>query len=132
MIGYTLVGSNDLENAKSFYDGVFGTIGAKRMMEFEGGTCAWGRDPMQPMFGVCKPYDGNAATSGNGTMISIVVDKRGLVDAVHAKALALGGKDEGAPGLRGPEGDQAFYGGYFRDLDGNKLCVFKMGGPDPA
>ncbi|MGE3917416.1 MAG: VOC family protein, partial [Hyphomicrobiaceae bacterium] len=52
---------------------------------------------------------------------------RANVDAIHAKALALGGNDEGKPGLRGPNGPQAFYGAYFRDLDGNKLCAFHVG-----
>ncbi len=57
----------------------------------------------------------------------LVVDSRGKVDTVYAKALALGAGDEGGPGLRSPEGPQAFYGAYFRDPDGNKLCVFRIG-----
>jgi predicted lactoylglutathione lyase len=68
------------------------------------------------------PYDGNAATAGNGTMISLVVDSHDKVNMLHQKALELGGKDEGAAGPRGP----GFYSGYFRDLDGNKLNVFCM------
>ena len=60
-------------------------------------------------------------------MAAIAVRTRELVDHFHAKALELGGSDEGAPGLRSPEGPSAFYGAYFRDLDGNKLCVFRMG-----
>ena len=61
------------------------------------------------------------------SMVALVVDAREKVDRLHAKALELGGSDEGSPGLRGPEGDRAFYGAYFRDLDGNKFCVFRMG-----
>ncbi|WP_422396671.1 hypothetical protein [Sphingomonas ginsenosidivorax] len=53
---------------------------------------------------------------------------RGDVDAIHAKALELGGTDEGAPGIRGDDPD-GFYGAYFRDLDGNKLTVFRFGPP---
>ena len=68
-----------------------------------------------------------AAEPGNGNMVAIVVKERAQVDALHAKALALGGTDEGAPGVRGKEGPQAFYGAYFRDLDGNKLCAFRIG-----
>lgn len=74
-----------------------------------------------------QPYDGGAAAPGNGAMVAIVLDDRGKVDAFHAKALELGGSDEGAPGLRSPEGDRAFYGAYFRDLDGNKFCAFRIG-----
>jgi predicted lactoylglutathione lyase len=70
-----------------------------------------------------KPFDGQPATPGNGTMIGLAAASREQVGAVHAKALALGAKDEGAVGPRG----DTFYGGYFRDLDGNKLVVFCMG-----
>ena len=69
------------------------------------------------------PFDGKPATVGNGTMVSLVVDATDKVDRVHAKALALGGKDEGPAGPRG----DGFYAGYFRDPDGNKLNVFCMG-----
>jgi predicted enzyme related to lactoylglutathione lyase len=126
MIGYTLVGTNDLDRAKSFYDALFGEIGVGRMMEM-GQMCAWGASMDRPAFGVTRPYDGGAATAGNGTMIALVVDTRDKVDRLHAKAMAMGGKDEGAPGVRGEEGPQAFYAGYCRDLDGNKLCAFRVG-----
>jgi predicted lactoylglutathione lyase len=72
---------------------------------------------------VAKPHDGKPATPGNGTMFALVAPSEDVVKKVHAKALSLGGKDEGAPGPRG----ENFYGAYFRDLDGNKLCVFKTG-----
>ena len=73
------------------------------------------------MFAIAKPFDGNAATVGNGTMVAINVGTTEAVDRMHAKALELGGKDEGAPG---PRGGGPFYGGYFRDLDGNKLVAY--------
>ena len=60
-------------------------------------------------------------------MIALVLDTRAKVDAMHAAALAAGAGDEGAPGVRGEEGPQAFYGAYFRDPDGNKLCAFRVG-----
>ena len=65
---------------------------------------------------------GKAATVGNGTMVALAARDRETAARVHAKALELGGSDEGAPGPRG----DGFYGGYFRDIDGNKLvaCVF--------
>lgn len=131
MIGYTLVGTNDLERARGFYDALFGEIGVGRMMDFPKST-AWGAAWDKPAFGVCLPYDDKPATTGNGTMIAIVLDTRDKVDTLHGKALALGGSDEGAPGVRGEEGEGAFYAGYFRDLDGNKLCAFSMGGPAAA
>jgi predicted lactoylglutathione lyase len=63
-------------------------------------------------------------------MASIAVDSRARVDALYAKAMELGGKCEGPPGVRGEEGPQAFYGAYFRDLDGNKLAAFRIGPAD--
>ncbi|MBC7625460.1 MAG: VOC family protein [Aeromicrobium sp.] len=121
MLGYVTLGTNDMARAASFYDQLLGLIGAKRMMESDR-FVAWGVSPTQPSLGVIKPFDGNAATVGNGTMISLVVDSHEKVDMLHKKALALGGKDEGAAGPRGA----GFYSGYFRDLDGNKLNVFCM------
>jgi catechol 2,3-dioxygenase-like lactoylglutathione lyase family enzyme len=120
MIAYTTFGTNDLPRALAFYDALFEAIGIKRLADWgEQGSC-WGSDWTSPMFGVLKPFDGNAASAGNGTMISIACKSPEAVQALHAKALALGGKDEGAPGPRGPK----FYAGYFRDLDGNKMNGF--------
>ena len=79
--------------------------------------------PDKPMLGVIRPFDGKPASVGNGVMVALVVDSPEKVQAVHARALELGGKDEGAVG---PRGDSGFYAGYFRDLDGNKLDVFCM------
>jgi catechol 2,3-dioxygenase-like lactoylglutathione lyase family enzyme len=122
MIGYATLGTNDLPRASAFYDKLMGFLGAKRLMEFDRGI-AWGRDMQSPSVGVLKPFDGKPATVGNGVMPAIVVDSRDKVDRLHAKALSLGGMDEGAVG---PRGDGGFYAGYFRDLDGNKLNVFCM------
>jgi predicted lactoylglutathione lyase len=122
MIGYVTLGTTDLARAARFYDALLGELGATRFMETEK-MIIWGRSPNVPMFGVILPYDGKPATVGNGVMIALVVDAPAKVDALHKKALELGGTDEGAPGPRGP----TFYGGYFRDLDGNKLNFFCMG-----
>lgn len=130
MIGYATLGTNDITKARNYYDALLGSIGAKRIMEFGdelGGFTMWGTSWDKPGLALTKPYDGNTATAGNGNMIAIVLDERAKVDAFHAKALELGGADEGAPGLRGEEGDQAFYGAYFRDPEGNKLCAFRVG-----
>jgi catechol 2,3-dioxygenase-like lactoylglutathione lyase family enzyme len=123
MIGYVTLGSNDLPRAKAFYDTLLAEVGIARLMEFGDRGYAWGRSMEQPMLSIVKPFDQRAASVGNGTMVAIAVDSKDKVDRVHAKALALGGRDEGAAG---PRGDN-FYAGYFRDLDGNKLSVFCMG-----
>jgi len=125
MIGYVTLGTNDLERAVAFYDALLAEIGAGRFMEEES-FVAWAIAPDQPALSVTRPYDGNAATVGNGMMIALTVDSTDKVDAVYAKALELGGSDEGAPGTR----MDGFYAAYFRDLDGNKLNVFNMQMPD--
>lgn len=122
MIGYVTLGSNDRQKAGAFYDELLGLLGAKRAMVDGDRFIGWSNG-QGAMLAVIKPYDGNPATVGNGNMVSLAVGSRENVDKIHSKALALGGKDEGAPGLRGGN----FYGAYFRDLDGNKLCAFHMG-----
>ena len=121
MIGYVTLGTNKMDEAAAFYDALLGTLGASRMMEAET-FIAWTDAPGSPAISIIKPADGNAATAGNGVMVAISVDSTEKVDALHAKALELGGTDEGAPGTRLDN----FYAGYFRDLDGNKLNVFHM------
>ncbi|HVS65028.1 MAG TPA: VOC family protein [Thermoanaerobaculia bacterium] len=124
MIGYVTLGTNDFERAAKFYDELFGSLGIGRFMEMET-FIAWSPSPKAPAVSIIKPYDGNPATVGNGVMVALAVDSPEKVNALHAKALELGGKDEGAPGPRGGGG---FYAGYFRDLDGNKLNAFCMNG----
>lgn len=121
MIGYATVGTNDLARATSFFDAVFGEMGAKRAWSNER-MAGWTTGKNAPMLMVTKPFDGKPATGGNGTMIALAAGDQETVNKVHAKALSLGGKDEGAPGLRGDN----FYGAYFRDLDGNKYVAFVM------
>ena len=122
MIGYITLGTNDFERAAHFYDNLLAVIGAKRAMESPE-FIAWGNSPNQARLSIIKPYDGQAATVGNGVMVALIVDSKEKVDALYNKAIELGGKDEGAAG---PRGDSGFYAGYFRDLDGNKLNVFCM------
>lgn len=122
MIGYAMVGSNDLEKAKTFYDAVLGELGGQRTLTMERmqgyGSAAGGA-----MMAVCTPYDGQTATSGNGTMIALAAPSKDLVEKTYAAAMANGATCEGPPGAR----SDSFYAAYFRDLDGNKLCVFKIG-----
>ena len=122
MIGYVTLGTNNLPRAAAFYDALLAEIGAKRMMENDQ-FVAWSVSPNAPGLGVTQPFDKKAATVGNGVMVALAVDSKAKVDALHRKALQLGGTDEGAPGPRG----EGFYAGYFRDLDGNKLNFFIAG-----
>lgn len=127
MIGYVTLGSNDLDKARGFYSALLGLIGAKEVMRFDSGFTMYGSGPGKPAICITKPFDKKAATVGNGSMIALLVESRAKVDEMHAKALVLGGTCEGKPGLRGEEGPKAFYGAYFRDLDGNKLCAYRTG-----
>ena len=131
MIGYVTLGSDNMPRARAFYDELLGsTIGSKRIMEFGddmGGFTMWGSGFDKPGLAVTNPYNKEPAVAGNGNMAAIAMNSRSKVDEIHARALELGGTCEGAPGLRGEEGDQAFYGAYFRDPDGNKLAAFCIG-----
>ena len=127
MIGYATIGTNDLAQARSYYDALFGSIGAGRLLEMPHGFTLYGTGFGRPGVAVTPPHDGGQATAGNGNMVAIVMDSRDKVDGFHAKALELGGSDEGAPGVRGEEGERAFYGAYFRDPEGNKFCAFSVG-----
>lgn len=127
MIGYVTLGSDDLDRSRAFYDALFGEMGASRLIQMESGFTLYGTGWGKPGVAVTRPYDGKPAVAGNGNMVSLVVDSREKVDRLHAKALELGAADEGPPGVRGDEGDRAFYGAYFRDPDGHKFCVFRIG-----
>lgn len=122
MIGYVTLGTNDMPRAAAYYDALLDELGAKRLMETER-YIFWGVSMQQPSLCVIKPFDGEPAAIGNGNMVALVVDTRDKVDRLHAKALVLGGSDEGAPGDRGG----GFYAGYFRDIEGHKLNVFCTG-----
>ena len=127
MIGYVTLGTDDLDRSRAFYDALLGEIGASRLMEMESGFTLYGTGWGRPGLAVTRPYDGEPARAGNGNMVALVMDSRDKVDRLYARALELGGSDEGPPGVRGEEGDRAFYGAYFRDPDGNKICAFRIG-----
>jgi catechol 2,3-dioxygenase-like lactoylglutathione lyase family enzyme len=130
MIGYATLGTDNLDRARAFYDALLGTIGAKRMMAFPddlGGFTLYGVSQDTPGIALTRPHNGEAARAGNGNMLALVMDSRAKVDALHAKALEIGGTCDGPPGLRAPE-EMGFYAAYFRDPDGNKLCAFNIGG----
>jgi len=122
MIGYTTIGTNDLDRAKGFYDKVLAPLGGRRTLTYERSQY-YGSPERGAMLGVTLPWDGQAAASGNGWMVALSAASPEVVDQVHAAAMAAGGACEGPPGQRMDN----FYGAYFRDLDGNKVCVFQMG-----
>jgi len=137
MIGWILLGTNDVERAGKFYDALLGEIGAVRAEEIGNEVSIHWRAPSgEVTLGVILPCDGRPSTWGNGSMMALAMKNSEEVDAVHAKALELGAMDEGAPGPRGTReryrGDEVvqveqFYGGYLRDLDGNKLLFYVKG-----
>ena len=127
MLAYATLGTRDLARAAAFYDAVLAPLGAKRFMEEPDYFIAWGNSEHGAGLGITYPFDKQPATVGNGCMVALGAASREQVDAVHAKALELGGSCEGPPGVRGDDGEQAFYAAYFRDLDGNKLCAFRIG-----
>lgn len=124
MLAYVTLGSNDKEKALEFYDAVLGELGAQRGFGMERlQFYSIGEDMSKPMLAVGPPWDEKAASVGNGVMASLAAPDRETVDKVYARAIEMGGTCEGEPGERMP----IFYGAYFRDLDGNKLCVCKLG-----
>jgi catechol 2,3-dioxygenase-like lactoylglutathione lyase family enzyme len=121
VIGYTNLGTSDIERARAFYDAVLAPLGGKRTLGYERSQY-YGWPGRGPMLGINLPFDGEPQTAGNGVMVALSAATDATVDQVHGAALAAGGSCEGPPGQRG----DFFYAAYFRDLDGNKLCVFKM------
>ncbi|MEO0982453.1 MAG: VOC family protein [Pseudomonadota bacterium] len=124
MLAYVTLGSNNIDKSLEFYDAFMPELGAKRLFD-NGRLYFYGTGPGAPMLAIGGPYDEQAASCGNGTMPALACEDRAMVDRLHAKALELGASDEGAPGERIPG---VFYGAYFRDPDGNKFALAKMGG----
>ena len=128
MIGYVTLGTDDLDRARAYYDALLGTIGARRLMQFgeeEGGFTMYGTSMAEPAIVITKPYNQQPAKCGNGNMVALAMDSRDKVDAFHARALELGGTDEGAPGYRG-DPKFGYYFAYFRDPGGHKLAAFNI------
>jgi len=129
MIGYVTLGTDDLDRARSYYAELLGTIGGKELMRIddETGFTMYGTGMDRPGIVVLKPFDKAAADPGNGNMIAIPFDAKDKVDAFHAKAIELGGSDEGAPDYRG-DPEFGYYFAYFRDPDGHKIAAFNVPG----
>lgn len=121
--GYFTVGTNDLDKAMAYYDALLGSADWQKMYDNPRGGRLYANGAS--LFGVFTPFDGNAATVGNGTMCGFGFESAEKAAAFHAKGLELGGTNEGDPSDRG---NGATFG-YFRDLDGNKLCVYHFDMP---
>lgn len=124
MFSHIFVGVSDFDRALAFYNPLMSTLGIKlRFCERERPWAGWQSSPgPRPLFLIGTPYDQEPHERGNGQMVAFLAESRALVDQAYAVALASGGTPEGAPGLR-PEYHAHYYGAYFRDPDGNKLCV---------
>lgn len=117
VLSHVSLGTNDYPTAKVFYDAVLATLQIRCVMDFEGGA-GYGR--AFPEFWIQRPHDGQAASVGNGVHVSFLANSIDEVKAFHAKALALGAKDDGPPGYRKEYSDD-YYAAFVRDLDGNKI-----------
>lgn len=124
MFSHIFVGVSDFDRALAFYNPLMSVLGVTaRFCERERPWAGWQSTPgPRPLFLIGAPYDKLAHEPGNGQMVAFLAESRSVVDRAYVVALANGGAAEGAPGLR-PEYHEHYYGAYFRDPDGNKLCV---------
>lgn len=113
-MNYFVVGTNNMDEAKAFYDALFAQSDLQSMSPTDRMTYWLSADFA---FAVAKPFDTKLATVGNGTMVGFCLYSKEEVSKMHALALELGGTCEGAPNQRGPK-----FSTYVRDLDGNKIC----------
>ena len=124
MFSHVFTGVSDFDRAVAFYEPLLSCLGLKlRFCERDRPWAGWqipGVD--RPLFVIGRPFDSRAHDPGNGQMVAFQAGSRAQVDAAYETALAHGGTSEGKPGLR-PEYHANYYGAYFRDPDGNKLCV---------
>ena len=123
MFHHVSLGSNDLDRSAAFYDAVLAAIGY-RQIKRSGRVLAYGINEVT--FTLERPIDGNSATVGNGSHVAFLAGDRAMVDDFHRTALAHGGSDEGAPGLR--DYDPNYYAAFVRDPDGNKIEVVTFAG----
>ena len=127
MIGYVTVGADDLVLAEQFYSAFLPRLGYGLDVSHEGLSysipATVGQPWEPPDFYVKPPFDGQAASAGNGTMVAFSVPTQTMVRELHAAALAAGGRNEGSPGFRAEYGAH-FYVGYLRDPQGNKIALY--------
>ncbi len=124
MFSHVFIGVSNFDRALAFYRALMPILGIQeRFCEPERPWAGWQSHPEpRPLFVICKPYDQRAHEVGNGQMVAFLATQRSVVDQAYAVALANGAVSEGAPGLR-LEYHANYYGAYFRDTEGNKICV---------
>ena len=124
MYSHINVGTSSIEKAVNFYDAVLMPLGiSRKFIDNERGWAAWqNKDNDRPLFIVGLPVNDGPQSAGNGQMVAFLANSREQVDSCYGIAIRMGAMSEGCPGLR-PENHPDYYGGYFRDLDGNKICV---------
>ena len=124
MFSHIFTSVSNFERAFAFYSGVLEELQLElRFHEPQKPWAGW-HSPggVRPLFVICKPFDGLPHQPGNGQMVAFAARDRSVVRAAYQAALRLGGRSEGEPGLR-PEYHANYYGAYFRDTEGNKVCV---------
>ena len=133
MFSHVFIGVGDFDRSLAFYTPLMAALELpQRFCDPSRPWAGWQSVPgPRPLFLIGRPFDGMAHAAGNGQMTAFMADSRAMVDAAHAAALAHGGRCEGPPGLR-PDYHEHYYGAYFRDPDGNKLCVACHSPPAPS
>lgn len=135
MIAYVTVGADDLAQAQRFYDAFLPALGYR--LEKVHGDLSYipqmppGQSVALPDLYVKAPFDGQSASTGNGSMVAFEARRQSQVRDLHAAALATGGTDDGAPGFRDSYGAD-FYVGYLRDPQGNKIALFSCNPDEPG
>jgi len=127
MIGYVTIGTSDAKRSAAFFDAALAPLGYAKTFE-DGGWVGYGPGGKTEGLEIylAPPFNKEPVTFGNGSMLAFKAPSRAAVEAFHAGALAAGGTDEGAPGVRGSF-DPPFYGAYVRDPEGNKFCAYCKG-----
>ncbi|ONG53806.1 glyoxalase [Pseudoroseomonas deserti] len=132
MLGYIMVGAADLDASGRFWRAVLAPLGYAAQQD--GSAVVFSLPGAgdgvsgPPMLYVTRPFDGQAASHGNGSMVAFAAPSQAMVRQLHAAGLAAGGSDEGPPGFRDAYSD-SFYVGYLRDPQRNKLALYCA---DPA
>ena len=122
MISHTSLGTNDLPRAERFYDALLPGLGGSKLLRTDRAVFYSFGEGLAKL-AISKPFNGEPASNGNGTMVALSADGEEHVKTLHARALALGATCEGEPG---PRQDGLYFGAYFRDLDGNKFAIFHL------
>ncbi len=133
MFSHVFFGVADFERALRFYRALMSCLAIpERFCEPDRPWAGWQTpESVRPLFIIGKPWNGEPHSAGNGQMLAFAAESRTQVDTAWTIALENGGRSEGAPGLR-PDYHPHYYGAYFRDPEGNKLCVVCHAPPEDA